>query len=162
MSEKNAPARIIESVGTRTVSRRTVTRGIAWTTPVVAIATAAPAFAASCDITLVLDPLQSCKKANANSYRLVFQISAGACEVPPGCTATITKVTENTGQATVLYSGPPVQNGQPLVICNTNNLSSKVIVTATISCDGGVSKDYLVTVNQFTNNASTCTSDQFC
>lgn len=47
MSEKNAPARIIESVGTRTVSRRTVARGIAWTTPVVAVATAAPAFAVS-------------------------------------------------------------------------------------------------------------------
>ena len=45
MLKKDAPRRSEEFLGTRTVTRRTVARGIAWTTPVVAVATAAPAFA---------------------------------------------------------------------------------------------------------------------
>ena len=46
MVKQDARPRSQESVGTR-ITRRTVTRGIAWSTPVVAIATAVPAFATS-------------------------------------------------------------------------------------------------------------------
>lgn len=45
MDSKNTPARS-QSGGTR-ISRRTVTRGVAWSAPIAVVATAAPAFAVS-------------------------------------------------------------------------------------------------------------------
>ena len=161
MVKQDARPRSQESVGTR-ITRRTVTRGIAWSTPVLAVATTVPAFAASpCEIDLVLDVNQSCKKANASDYRLVFKITAGACPVPEGCTGTIHKVTETTGQARVLFQGA-VAVGDPVLICDANNMSANLLVNASISCDGGVPKDYVVKMNQFTNNASTCSGTDFC
>ena len=43
----------------RTITRRTVTRGVAWSAPLAAISVAAPAFASSipCQVTTVLDNL---------------------------------------------------------------------------------------------------------
>ena len=47
------------STTTRTITRRTVTRGVAWSAPLAAVAVAAPAFASSipCQVTTVLDNL---------------------------------------------------------------------------------------------------------
>jgi hypothetical protein len=50
MVSKNAPVRA-ESGGTR-ITRRTVTRGIAWSAPIAAVAYAAPAFAGSQPVTV--------------------------------------------------------------------------------------------------------------
>jgi hypothetical protein len=58
MDSKNAPVRA-QSGGTK-VSRRTIARGAAWSVPLVAVATSAPAFAASCVPTIELGP-GSCK-----------------------------------------------------------------------------------------------------
>ena len=160
MTQKNALPRSEGYVGPRTDTRRTVTRGIAWTTPVVAVAATAPAFAASCELGLVLDVNQSCKKANENKYRLVFQISNGQCPVPDGCTATISKVQETTGQGVVLWTGSAAA-GAPIIICQANNMAANLAVTASISCDGGTPKVYTVKMNQFTNNASTCAAVDF-
>lgn len=94
MSEKNAPARIIESVGARTVSRRTVARGIAWTTPVVAVATAAPAFAVSRVppnleyIGACKYPGNSCKEAN-KGYAFAFTVTNNDARAVTFCDATL-------------------------------------------------------------------------
>jgi hypothetical protein len=95
MSEKNAPARIIESVGTRTVSRRTVARGIAWTTPVVAVATAAPAFAVS-RVPPKLEflgackfPGNSCSTAN-KGYAFAFTVTNNDGRALSFCSASLT------------------------------------------------------------------------
>ena len=50
MDSKNTPAST-QSGGTR-ISRRTVTRGVAWSAPIAAVAYAAPAFAASQPVTV--------------------------------------------------------------------------------------------------------------
>ena len=144
-----------------TVSRRTVAKGIAWSVPAVAMATAAPAFASSCEYTLVIDPTQSCKKANTNDYRLVFKVDVTAqgpahCVVPDDYTATITKVYESTGQGGTLWEGS-AETGDPIIICNAGNMANKVMVTATFP-DG--SRNIQVVMPNF-NSIAECQASDF-
>ncbi len=73
MVKQEAPVRASNSGG---ISRRTVTRGMAWSVPVVAVATATPAFAGtvSGDVTLVYGggckvPGNSCKEPEPGTWR---------------------------------------------------------------------------------------------
>lgn len=147
-----------------TVSRRTVAKGIAWSVPAVAMATAAPAFASSCEYTLVIDPTLSCKKANTNDYRLVFKVGVTAqgpahCVVPDDYTATITKVYESTGQGGTLWEGY-AETPASISICNTDNMSAWVMVTATFP--DGTRDDIQVKMPNFNSIAPCDASDFVC
>ena len=73
MDSKKTPA-FMQSGGTR-ISRRTVTRGVAWSAPIAAVAYAAPAFAASQPVT-VTECGVACKHpgtgANDKTYHFTF------------------------------------------------------------------------------------------
>ncbi len=91
MVKKDARERISESVGTR-VTRRTVTRGIAWTTPVVAVAAAAPAFAVSPPPLVVTQSGNACKHpGNPKYYHFTFCFNSTF-----DTTVTLTKMVVNT------------------------------------------------------------------
>ncbi|MHA6525530.1 hypothetical protein [Tessaracoccus sp. G1721] len=140
-----------------------MTKGIAWSVPAVAIAGAAPAFAASrCVPEPVIDGDKSCKKANENSYKIVFKIAGDNCD-PGACSGTITKVWEATGQGRTLFSGShPADGNTPLVLCNTYNMSANVMVEATINCGGNITQfSGEVDVPQF-NSAAGCDDPNFC
>ncbi|MBN7793413.1 hypothetical protein [Microbacterium esteraromaticum] len=145
------------------ISRRTVTKAMAWAVPAVAVASTVPTAAASCiPVPVVLD--SSCKKANESSYKLYFALGGEDCDDPGSCTGTITKITEQTGQGRTLYTGStPADGVTPILICDANNMANKVWVTASIDCvDGGAPKDYLVTMPQFNSANSTCADSNFC
>ena len=80
------------------------------------------------------------------------------------CTGVVTKVTESTGQKRVLdgLPSPAVPVGQAVKICNANNLSAFLTVTAALSCDGGAFKDYQVKLGQFQSTAGVCVATDFC
>lgn len=86
-------------------SRRTVVQGLAWTVPVVAVATAAPAFATSCQ-TFSFAAGVSCKcsgssDADVKGYNLSICFNCPPGQVPPPGTSatnlTIVAVTKNSG-----------------------------------------------------------------
>lgn len=86
----------LSSVTNTLASRRTVTRGLAWTVPVVAVATAAPAFAASCE-TFTFGA-GSCKcpgQSNPTDPWGYWLVLCYNC--PPGTTANDTGVATITG-----------------------------------------------------------------
>ena len=102
MVDKNTPAPM-QASNTR-ISRRTVARGAVWSAPIVAVSTAAPAFAASpCDPVLTLGP-RSCKCPGQSQssqpwvYFLVFCITSDdACGVQTGQEFSVTSVVSNSG-----------------------------------------------------------------
>jgi hypothetical protein len=82
MDSKNTPA-LKQSGGTR-ISRRTVTRGVAWSAPIAAVAYAAPAFAASQPV--VVTPCgTACKHPGSGqsnkTYHFTFCFSTSAALV---------------------------------------------------------------------------------
>ncbi|WP_220490912.1 hypothetical protein [Tessaracoccus sp. MC1627] len=148
------------------INRRTVAKGIAWSVPAVAIAGTAPAFAASrCVPEPVADPTKSCKKAGQEqSYKLYFAISGETCNLND-CSGTITQIKEKTGQGTVLWTGTAALDGNtPVIICNTNNMASSVLVNATITCGTTTTTytDFEVDMPNFNSAGNTCTDNVFC
>ncbi|WP_220489357.1 hypothetical protein [Tessaracoccus sp. MC1679] len=148
------------------INRRTVAKGIAWSVPAVAVAGAAPAFAASrCVPKPVVDGTKSCKKAGSEqSYKLYFGISGAGCDLGT-CTGTITQIKEKTGQATVLWTGSsPADGTTALIVCNTNNMASSVLVNATITCGTTISTftDFEVSMPNFNSAGNTCADSTFC
>jgi len=145
-------------------------KGIAWTAPAVAIAGTAPAFAVSgpCIPEPVVDPTKSCKKAGKEqSYKLYFAIAGDNCNLD-SCSGTITQIKEKTGGpggGKVLWTGSkPLDGETPVIVCNTNNMASSVLVNATITC-GSVTKtytDYEVAMPNFNSANNTCTDSAFC
>ena len=76
MDSKNTPA-FTQTGGTR-ISRRTVTRGVAWSAPIAAVAYAAPAFAASPGPVAVTQCGTACKhpgNVNDKTYHYTFCFS---------------------------------------------------------------------------------------
>lgn len=145
------------------VSRRTVTKAMAWAVPAVAVASTVPMAAASCiPVPVVLDT--SCKKANESSYKLFFALGGEDCDGTSTCTGTIDKIYEATGQGRTLFTGPsPADGATPILICDAANMSNKVMVTASIDCvNGGAPMDYEVTMPQFNSANSTCADSNFC
>lgn len=97
----------ITSDAARPVSRRTVVRGAAWSVPVVMVAAAAPALAASCvaaDITLsFIGP--ACHQNNGNSIqRWSASFTLDNASSSTG-TVRMTSVTVNTGEAVIHTTG---------------------------------------------------------
>jgi hypothetical protein len=97
MDTKNAPARV--KFGGTQISRRTVTRGVAWSAPIAAIGVAAPAFAASQPIVVRLCGT-TCKHPGSSGpddtfkvYHFTFCFTANQAVV--GNTVTITGMTIN-------------------------------------------------------------------
>jgi hypothetical protein len=84
--DSNKPA--LAQVGGTKVSRRTIARGAAWSVPIAAVATSAPAFAASCVPQIVFSP-GSCKcpgnshKDDVKAYYVGFCLS-NECQVGSG------------------------------------------------------------------------------
>ncbi|MEO7844878.1 MAG: hypothetical protein ABIR82_06035 [Nocardioides sp.] len=133
MVKENARARM-QSGGTQ-ISRRTVARGVAWSVPVVAVATAAPAFASSpgCQPKLVLDAAGSCKcpgnssSTNPKGYYLKFCVYDD-----PNC--------PTTGASTFLVTGVRKKNGRSFVQ-TPNNCYPATLADATGpvgGCSGAV------------------------
>jgi hypothetical protein len=97
MDSIKTPARV-KSGGTQ-ISRRTVTRGVAWSAPIAAVAYAAPAFAASQPVTVQLcgtickHPGNSGPDDTFKIYHFTFCFTASQAIV--GNTVTITSMTIN-------------------------------------------------------------------
>jgi hypothetical protein len=124
MDSKNAPMRV-KSGGTQ-ISRRTVTRGVAWSAPIAAIGVAAPAFAASQPIVVRLcgttckHPGNSGPDDTFKIYHFTFCFTAnqavknntvtitsmtinGVTKTAASGAVTPTSVTVTTGQTTCYY-----------------------------------------------------------
>jgi len=97
MDSNNAPKRV-KSGGTQ-ISRRTVTRGVAWSAPIAAIGVAAPAFAASQPIVVTLcgttckHPGSSGPDSTFKIYHFTFCFTANQAVV--GSTVNIVSMTIN-------------------------------------------------------------------
>jgi hypothetical protein len=100
MDSKNTPA-LTKSGGTR-ISRRTVTRGVAWSAPIAAVAYAAPAFAASQPVTVT--PCGSaCKhpgNADAKTYHFTFCFQTNTALVDNSVTLVSMRIQGNGGHDT--------------------------------------------------------------
>lgn len=148
MLKKDARTRNQESVGTR-VSRRTVTRGIAWTAPVVAVATAAPAFASSELVTVNLDSANACKFPGQSTacefaYYLPFSITNNSGQT---VTVTFTSITEtiNDKNKGLVINGPSsvtLNSGESQTFAiiasgsqNSANVEANLKVCYTLSTD---------------------------
>lgn len=141
------------------VSRRTVTKAMAWAVPAVAVATTVPYAAASCvPTTLTVDPTGSCKRSNGNDYVLTLIVRGNDCTAT-GCTGTITKIVEKTGQHATIWEGSK-SLGEGIVICDANNMASSVWVYATLSClstpPAGYFEVSMPTLSSTTGCASGC------
>lgn len=83
------------TVENRSIDRRTIVKGVAWSTPVLAAAMATPAFAASppaCEVDLVIER-KNCTLVGAG--RPYFNVkNHGNCEIPAG---TVLSLTSGTG-----------------------------------------------------------------
>lgn len=66
---------------TRRISRRTLTAGLAWTVPAVAVAGAAPAFAASCTLSTTQNVTWAANADNDSSYRTQTGTTANTSSV---------------------------------------------------------------------------------
>jgi hypothetical protein len=136
MDSKKTPA-LTQSGGTR-ISRRTVTRGVAWSAPIAAVAYAAPAFAASQPV--VVTPCGSaCKhpgESDLKTYHFTFCFATNTALVGDSVTlvsmtiiggggqtetkpVTPTSVTVTTAGPTCIYVDAPAfkdsQNGQAIL-----------------------------------------------
>src|SRR5262245_24229923 len=106
MDSKSTPA--LSSVGGTKISRRTVTRGVAWSVPVVAVvSTAAPAFASSQPPVLAGQCGVACKHPgigqNNKTYHFTFCFKVGD-EAVDGGTVSLTNMVVG-GVARPAYSG---------------------------------------------------------
>ena len=105
------------------VSRRTVTKAMAWSVPAIALAVPAPAYAASppCVPIITFGPT-SCKCPGQSTgdpwtYYLTFCASVGPdCEVEPGASLSITQVNSKTGGPGGTPLGTPDGNPYPIVV----------------------------------------------
>jgi len=157
------------------VSRRTVTKAMAWAVPAVAVAATVPGAAASCVPVIVIDPGQSCKTANVNNYKLVFKFSADC--TPEACEGQIIRIQAKTGGNPELWPNPakcpngsqptatptvaPHPMTSPIYLCDACNMASSVIVTWTAPCVSGTQVTE-VSMPQWNNAASTCSSPITC
>lgn len=146
----------------RTISRRTVAKAAAWAVPVVAMATAAPAYAASCVPVPVVAP-GSCKQADAKNYTLFFAIGGTGC-TNSSCTGTITKIYQSTGQGLTYWTGSsPADGTTPIYICGADNMANYIMVTATIMCGtSSVTNNYQVAMPNFNSNNNQCATPPSC
>lgn len=148
------------------VSRRTVTKAMAWAVPAIALAAPVPAFAASCIPTIIVDPDKSCKAAGQDqNYALYFLVS-GSCPGVP-CTGVISAVWPNTGSEPNYYFGPggshPADGVTPMYLCEVDNMTSKMWVTATITCGANATTaDYLINMPNFNSAGNTCATPPVC
>lgn len=161
MTKHNAPMRNQESVGTR-VTRRTITRGIAWTAPVVAVAAAAPAFASSqdCDpvVTFGDDACKCPGKGNDFTYYIQLCVDDSNCSGNNAGTFRILGVAKFNGTALTLspntcYPAVLPTAPAPLGTCSTQvlrftgtNASNKLDVTVEITSSTGVKRTEVVTI----------------
>jgi hypothetical protein len=154
MDSRKTPVRV-QSGGTK-ISRRTVARGAAWAAPIAAVATAAPAFAASCVPQVSFDPSRSCKCPGQSStgeeyvYYLAFCVN-NACTTGTGSGGTfvVTNAVKDNGGAfpqvpnqcftASLNTFPPTNVGS----CTTDvyrfesdNSGNFVLVTFSVTVNG--------------------------
>ena len=117
MVSKNAPVRM-QSGGTR-VTRRTVTRGVAWSAPVVAVGVAAPAFAASPPTVTVTPCGNACKHPgegqNDKTYHFTFCFQTNSGLV--GNSVTLVSMTVNgVNKTNLVPTSVTVLPGAPVCI----------------------------------------------
>lgn len=146
-------------------SRRSVVKGAAWAVPAIAVAATVPMASASCVPQAAVDPSQSCKKASAKTYRLVFFVANSCDPTNPeyGCSIVINAIYESTGKGNPLWVAGQGGDGSatnPIYICNATNMAATTIVNATITCNGTTypAQDYPVTMPQYTSANSLCTN----
>ena len=122
--------------GAREVDRRTIAKGVAWTVPVVIVATAAPAAAGSMDVHL--DPAAALGPVSNQDYKIVFTFRSH------GVTGTvaITNIAENGAWSSTAGSASIAANGTATVtlLKKKNRAASSPIVTFTYTPTGGATK----------------------
>jgi hypothetical protein len=107
------------------VSRRTVTKAMAWAVPAVAVAATAPIAAASC-IPQFGIAAGSCKKANASSYYLIFDLNGDpTCTAPPECDDTaVVYALRYKGNQNIFWGATnnpaPTPVGTGITVCGIN------------------------------------------
>lgn len=142
----------LEETTTPGVSRRTVTKAMAWSVPAVALAVSAPAMAASPCIPVITFGAQSCKcPGNSDDYKFgyVLQLCAlvsNGCDIPEGSSVTITAIKNNSNKPLTPVNGA----GYPITVpvsttCSTTPIlfvseSSASTLIVTYSVDGGASQ----------------------
>lgn len=132
-------------------TRRTLVRSAVWTTPVIALATAAPAFSVSEDIEIV-DYGQSCKYPGQSvpgkeyGYHMVVTFNANQA-------GTVTITSFNIGGAPTTDITPKtfaVGVGNTTVsfdVFSSNSAQRNAVITYVFTPTGGVGKTYTATVN---------------
>ena len=122
-------------------NRRTVVKGAAWAVPAVAVAAAAPAYAASCIPVITLGPT-SCKCPGQSTgdpwtYFLTFCVDLTGCPPQDVQTFTISKVASKSGGPGGTPLGTPNGNPYPIQvpIVNGKGCSTEVKFTSTNSAN---------------------------
>jgi hypothetical protein len=112
------------------LSRRTILKGAAWSVPVIAIGSAAPAMAATCIPTITLGP-RSCKcpgQANVLPWTYFLEVCADGTACPQStATLVITEIISNSG--VTVYTGPsdPITVGECVVIQGSSSNSANFL-----------------------------------
>ena len=122
----------------RGVSRRTVTKAMAWSVPVIAVASASPAFAASCIPTLSLSP-RSCKcpgQSTCDPFGYNLYICAGGTTCPnSSITLTVKRVVKrNSGD--ILWQGSQTLNAGECYLFHGNSSDSGTWIDVYYTIEG--------------------------
>ncbi|MCF6379568.1 hypothetical protein L2K70_18305 [Nocardioides KLBMP 9356] len=137
---------IVDRVGGTVVSRRTVTRGLAWTTPAVAVAAAAPAFAVSAG-TVTFTPLGVACKLPGASCQKSTGVTKGYVVRVRVCSTFDYPVTITVRDASVSLGGAPDQLFQ--VGLGDASESCAFVTTGTVSDpQAGEQDDVTLTFSQ--------------
>lgn len=125
----------------KNISRRTVAKGVAWSVPAVAVASAAPMAAASpttCIPVVTINPDKSCKEADQKNY-LLNLVLKDSCGKDLTCSAVITavkdKANNDSGRIKTYWEGIlPIPSPEGVLVCNADSMPAKVWITGTTDC----------------------------
>ena len=137
MDSKNAPKRV-KSGGTQ-ISRRTVTRGVAWSAPIAAIGVAAPAFAASQPV-IVRNCGTTCKHPGNSGPDSVFKIYHFTF---------------------CFFASQAINNGTVTIVSMTINGVTKPVTPDSVAVVTGQTKCYYIDALEFADSANGTASLNF-
>lgn len=121
------------------ISRRTVTKAMAWAVPVVAVAAAAPTAAASCIPTLTLSP-RSCKcpgQSTNSPFTYNLYMCAGGQSCPESSLSVTVKKVVKRNSGDVLWSGTQAIPTGTCYLFTGSTTDSGTWIDVTYSVAGG-------------------------
>lgn len=147
------------------ISRRTVAKGMAWAVPAMAVAATVPFAAASCVPTVGLAP-GSCKKANVNSYYLLFNLSGDpTCDAPITCTGE-TYALRYKGNQNIFWGSTdnpePVPFAAGITVCGMQANANYIQAYVSVSCINGGEPFWTGDIGMPQVSTGKCTDPTFC